>query len=265
VIGRLVGGALISTVVSLAGWKLNALSGRGAIAATGVGSGIAAGSSWRGLTLLAIFFVTSSALSRQRRRDAIAAKGSRRDERQVLANGAVAAVAALATRGSAPPAALALVGGPLAAAASDTWATEIGSSSGPAPRLAWSGRAVPSGTSGGVTLRGSLASLAGAAMIGGATGLLTAVGGDWRRGMRAAAGTTVAGLAGSLTDSLLGELVQERRRCPECDAVTESLVHRCGAETVHAGGLRGFDNDAVNLVCTTVGWLAAIPFAREWD
>jgi uncharacterized protein (TIGR00297 family) len=252
-------------VVSLAGWRVNALSGRGAVAATGVGSGIAAGSSWRGLTLLAIFFVSSSALSRRRRRDDVAAKGSRRDERQVLANGAVAALAALATSRRTSPAMLALVGGPLAAAASDTWATEIGSSSGRVPRLAWSGRAVPGGTSGGVTLRGSLASLAGAVTIGGAVGLLVAVDGDGRSALRCAVGTTVAGLAGSLVDSLLGELVQERRRCPECDAVTESLVHRCGAETVYAGGVRGLDNDAVNLACTMVGWLAVIPFAGEWD
>src|SRR5438093_5230732 len=46
--------------------------------------------------------------------------------------------------------------GALAAAAADTWATEIGAFSPFAPRLITSGRQVPRGTSGGITVLGSL-------------------------------------------------------------------------------------------------------------
>ena len=264
-IRRLAVGGLVSAAVGLAGWRADALSGRGAVAATVVGTGLSAGSSWRGMTVLATFFVSSSALSRRGHGDVVAAKGSRRDERQVLANGGVATLAALVTATASPATTLTLVGGSLAAATSDTWATELGAGSSRAPRLMLSGHAVAPGTSGGVTQRGSLASLAGALAIGVVTGALVAIDNGWRRGVRSGIGVTVAGVAGSLTDSILGERVQERRRCPECDLATEAQVHTCGATTVVAGGVRGVDNDVVNLVCTAVGSVAAIPFVRRWD
>jgi hypothetical protein len=52
--------------------------------------------------------------------------------------------------------------------------------------------------------------------------------------------------------------VQARRWCDLCAMSTERLVHSCGTQTRHAGGLMGFDNDAVNAVCSGVGALVAI-------
>src|SRR5437879_12254683 len=82
--------------------------------------------------------------------------GGRRNARQVLANGGVAAAAALT--GSWPAAA-----GAIAAAAADTWATEIGSFTPAPPRLVASWESVTRGVSGGITALGSAAGSTGAA------------------------------------------------------------------------------------------------------
>src|SRR5258705_5645214 len=97
------------------------------------------------------FFISSSLLS---------TKQTSRNHRQVLANGGVAALAALA--GS-------WIGfaGALAAAAADTWASEIGRHSRTLPRLITNGRPVPAGTDGGMTLLGTAGGIAGAVFIAG--------------------------------------------------------------------------------------------------
>jgi uncharacterized protein (TIGR00297 family) len=257
---RIVVGGVASATISVAGWRTKALSGRGAVAATGVGTCVAVGSSWPGLLVLGTFFISSSALSRRRRRQSVAAKGSRRDERQVLANGLVAALASLIVGRRDPAAGLAVAGGALAAATADTWATEVGATSRKAPRLLLSGRAVVAGTSGGVTVRGSVASFGGAATIGSVCGLLVGLTHSWRDARWIGPGVLVAGLAGGVVDSLLGELVQERRRCPDCGVLTEALIHHCGQLTIHVDGIERIDNDAVNLACTLTGGLVMLVF-----
>ncbi len=252
-IERLVLGLVVSFIVSIAGWKVNALSGSGAVAAVGVGTAIAAGTSWPGLVVLGTFFVLSSLLSRIRVGDDIAAKGSRRDAGQVLANGGVAAVTAMIGVAGHERLALALVAAALAAATADTWATEIGSTSRARPRMLLSRRQVNRGESGGVTARGTLGALAGATLVG---VVATSAGNLWlgaSAGLVMGAVVTAAGVTGAMVDSVAGELIQERRYCPACNQTTEARVHRCGACTVHRGGIRGFNNDHVNLLCTLAG------------
>lgn len=260
---RMVFGAIASVAVSAAGWRANSLTGRGAMTATAVGTAISVGSSWPGMVILGSFFVSSSALSRSDRHDTVASHGSRRDERQVLANGAAAAIGALVGGRNDRMIGTALAAGALSAATADTWATELGAGSTSVPRLALSGRPVPPGTSGGVTRRGSLASLYGAATVGIVACAVVGAAEGRTRALCVGRGVLIAGLAGSLADSVLGELVQERRRCPACDVVTEARVHRCGASTVHACGMRGVDNNVVNLACTVVGCLAVFPFVAR--
>jgi len=102
----------------------------GAAAALLVGGATLWGVGWRGLVLLLAFFVSASLVTQ---RDA-----RQRTARQVLANGGVPAVAALL--GAWP-----VFAGALAAAAADTWATEIGARSPTPPRLITSGVPVPHG------------------------------------------------------------------------------------------------------------------------
>lgn len=240
---RLAAALAASAAISAGGLRARALAPDGAAAATAVGTAILHRLSWRGAALLGAFFVSSSALSRLSHGQEVAhQRGSRRDAVQVLANGGVAALAVLIDDRQA----LILAAGALAAATADTWATEIGSTSPDTPRLIVSRRPVAAGTSGGVTTRGMAGALAGAGLLGLTTVI---VGRPAPVARRAGTVVAVAGITGSLVDSVLGELVQERRWCPRCDKPTEARVHRCGEPTVLVGGCRGVTNDVVNVVC----------------
>ncbi len=217
------------------------LSPAGTLAAAAVGLAVAAGAGWRGFVLLAVFFVTSSSLT---------PGGGRRRPAQVWANGGVAALAALLSLWH--PSFTAAFAGALAAAAADTWSTEIGGRSARAPRLITTWQPVPPGTSGAITLLGSLGGALGAAAIAltaRLTGLLTG---------RDAALVLAAGAAAGLLDSLLGATLQARWACPACEREGESRVDACGRRGRLVRGLPFLSNDAVNLAATLAGALLAL-------
>ncbi|HEX9704236.1 MAG TPA: DUF92 domain-containing protein [Gemmatimonadales bacterium] len=228
------------------------LTADGAAAALAVGGAVLAGFGWRGGVLLLAFFVSSSLLTQ-----ISGGKGGRRNARQVLANGAVAAAAALI--GSWP-----LAAGALAAATADTWATEIGAFSPRPPRLITNMAPVTPGTSGGVTVLGTAGGVVGAAALGALATVLeprgTAPGlahPDWTL----AAVVGGAGIVGMLMDSLLGATLQGEWECAACGARFERRVTVCHEPVRRTRGVGWLDNDGVNLVATLVGavvaaWLA---------
>jgi uncharacterized protein (TIGR00297 family) len=249
-------GFILGILIGYGAYKLGSLSASGAVAAAVIGGVIFGfgGLSWA--ILLLLFFISSSLLSRaySRRKKAMKekfAKGSRRDHGQVLANGGLAAVLAL-VQWFAPDQLwlwIAFAGG-MAAVNADTWATELGVLSPVAPRLITNGKVVPRGTSGGVTLIGYLATLAGAGIIGLAAALFTPT----MPGVEVAIVVLLGGLAGATVDSLLGATVQGIYYCPSCDKETESYPsHHCGTETIQRRGWRWLNNDLVNLFCSLVG------------
>jgi uncharacterized protein (TIGR00297 family) len=242
------GGLLAVGVAALAYWR-RMLTADGAAAASIVGCITFARGGVPGTASMLVFFGSSSLLSRvgEGRKEALPlaqAKGARRDAWQVLANGGVAALSGGLGRRYAAT-------GALAAAAADTWATELGMLAGRQPRLITNFRHVPPGTSGGITPEGLLASLGGAVLVGLAS---AAPRREWAI-VRAAA---LAGLAGALLDSLLGATLQAVYRCPHCEVMTEVAVHpRCGMPAWHRRGLRWMTNDTVNLLATLAGALIA--------
>jgi uncharacterized protein (TIGR00297 family) len=145
--------------------------------------------------------------------------------------------------------------GAMAAVNADTWATELGVLSAAAPRLIISGKLVERGTSGGVTLFGYPAALAGAGLIGFAAALFTpTVSGPATIGM-----CLLAGLLGCSIDSVLGATVQAIYYCPQCQKETERYpLHGCGTLTEQLRGWRWLNNDLVNLACSLVGAGVAI-------
>ena len=128
-----------------------------------------------------------------------------RDWTQVVANGGIAAITALAYGFTGSSLYLAAGAGAVAVAAADTWATEIGRFSRAEPRIVTTWRRVPHGVSGGITGVGVLAACAGAALI-------AVVGAAFAAppAARFAAAVAIAGVSGSLVDSILGATIEQR-------------------------------------------------------
>jgi uncharacterized protein (TIGR00297 family) len=218
----------------------------GRLAALLVGAAVWWGLGWTGLVPLFAFLLTGSVLTR-----AATGAGAARNARQVLANGGVAACAALWGRW--PEAA-----GALAAAAADTWATEIGSFSPRAPRLVTTWRRVAPGRSGGITALGTAGGLLGAIAIATCAGLV-APALRWR----GAAIAATAGVCGMLADSVLGASLQAQYACTACDTAAER-PGSCHGPLRLVRGLRWLDNDGVNLIGSLIGALIAAAAVRWW-
>ena len=233
-------------------YRAATLTGSGALAAWLVGVLVLHGTGWQGGGVLAAFFVSSSLVSRGAPSPpGLDPKGERRDHRQVLANGGVAAAAALLGLRD-PALGIWLATSALAAAAADTWATAFGARSAVPPRLILGGGVVSRGTSGGVTLLGCAGGAAGATLVA-ATGAIAS-------GMPALLPVAaLVGFGGMLLDSALGAAAQGRFSCPGCAERSEWRMHRCGRPTTHEGGLAWLDNDGVNL--TAGAGAAAVAWA----
>jgi uncharacterized protein (TIGR00297 family) len=217
----------------------------GVAAALGVGLAVTWGLGWPGLVVLASFFLSGSVLTQLAER-----RAPRRNAWQVLANGGMAAMAALVGAWTA-------AAGALAAATADTWATELGAFSPFPPRLLTTGQRVTRGTSGGVTALGTLGGVGGAALIAWlATALAPRTEGlSW-------ATLTGAGIAGMAADSLLGATLQGQYTCPACDARFERGNTVCHEPVQLVRGWRWLDNDAVNLAATLCGTAVALLGSR---
>jgi len=261
-------GAGLAMLISAIAWRAGSLSPAGVLAATVLGTVIfgLGGLGWA-IVLLG-FFISSSLLSRlfKRRKknlDGKYSKSSRRDAAQVAANGGIAGLFVLLYF-LLPGSAWAWAGfaGALAAANADTWATELGVMSRPVPRLITTGQIVERGASGGITVLGTLASTTGAMLI----ALLAVL--FWQGqiaplplpgGLVWLAMITLAGLTGSLLDSLLGATLQSIYYCQACRKETERHpYHTCGARTTRRRGWSWLGNDSVNTFCTLGGALVAL-------
>jgi uncharacterized protein (TIGR00297 family) len=250
-------GALLAALVAFAAWRTKSLTAGGAAAAFLVGTATFGAFGLPGAYVLLAFFVSSVALSRvgKARKAALldAGKHGARDGTQVFANGGVAAVCAVLALGGDQRFAAAFAGA-FAAAAADTWATEIGTLIGGRPRSILTFRTIATGLSGGVTLAGTLASVVGALLVA-AVAAAT--------GFGAFAGIALAGVAGSLADSVLGASVQSLRWCAQCGRACETDPHACGANTRPIRGVSWFGNDAVNFSATLAGALVAFALSAR--
>lgn len=244
----------IAFAIGLGAWRAKSLSGSGALLAFSIGT-LALRTAWSWGAFLIVWFVLASLLSRfgravkQQRTQEIVAKSDQRDAWQVLANGGVFAVCALLSLfvPAHAHAFTAAAAGALTAAGADTWSTEIGTFLGGTPWSLRSNSRVPVGTSGAITLRGSIAGIAGALVLASvALGLAMITRESWFA-------VALGGIGGVVADTLLGAWVQERRFCPPCQRATERNVHSCGTKTERIGGIAHLDNDAVNLAATIVG------------
>jgi uncharacterized protein (TIGR00297 family) len=253
-------GFLLALTISSAAWAARSLSRGGAIMAVILGTTVYGFGGWQAAVVLMVFFISSSLLGRLleslgKRPEGAYAKGGRRDAGQVLGNGLIPAVFAVTMRFSpdAPWPWLGLAGS-IAAVNADTWATELGVLSPRAPRLITRlQQRVEPGTSGGVSVEGTLAAVLGATLIGALAVLLVPA-----RDAGLFLPICVGGFAGALRDSYLGATVQSLYMCSAEKVETEQHpMHRCGSPTVHTRGWSWLNNDLVNFACALFGAVAA--------
>ncbi|MCI0406687.1 MAG: DUF92 domain-containing protein [candidate division Zixibacteria bacterium] len=246
-------------LVSGAGFLFRALDFSGFAAATFVGAAIFLGAGLPGAAVLIFFFVLGSALSRlpsevvapeQKARSLDSARDVSRDWRQVLANGLWPALLALGYGVRQDEAYYLAFVSSLAAAGADTASGEVGVRWAKRTFSILNFRSVPPGVSGGISLTGTLAGLAGAVLV-----ALVGVGPkgwDFHLSFKSTLLVAAMGFMGMLFDSLLGALVQAKYRCTVCRSAVEVPRH-CGKPAERTSGLAVLDNDGVNFLATMFG------------
>lgn len=278
-------GLVLSALIGLFAYRRGSLTTSGVVGAILTGTAIFGFGGFVPGLLLVAFFISSTLLSKFRARSKAAVndtfqKGSQRDLGQALANGGWAALMAFGiwyaqTNALDPRAVLfftyALIGA-LATVTADTWATEIGVLSKSMPRLITTGRVVPTGTSGGITLLGTVTALFGGMFIGGmvlvglvlvnqffpSAGLGTLPLLDVIAANSGVIGIAAfSGLAGALFDSVLGATVQAIYFSEYDERQTERKFDSQGNPTRLVRGFPWMDNDLVNFISSVLGSLVA--------
>ncbi|XP_010541734.1 PREDICTED: protein PGR [Tarenaya hassleriana] len=265
---RLIFAVSVSALIAFRSYKRKSLDLSGALAGFIVMT-IHFAAGLRYGALLLVFFLSSSKLTKvgeekKRRVDADFKEGGQRNWVQVMCNGGIASVLVgilstltgwqdkcLDSKESAI--ATALIGGIIghyACTNGDTWSSELGVLSDAQPRLITTLKPVKKGTNGGVTKAGLLAAIAAGSVVGLAFlifGLFTT-----RCEIKVALKqllvlpiSALAGLCGSLIDSVLGATVQFSGFCSVRNKVR---IMSTGPTVRKISGLDILDNNGVNFV-----------------
>lgn len=194
----------VTVVFAALAHRLGMVSLSGALGGVLVGAPVYACLGPRGFALLFLFVAGGSALTRlgydrKRRVGSAQEQGGRRGARNALANSGVAVLCAALYALDVSDAFSAAYVAAIGAAFADTAESEVGQLSRRPPRLITTLRRVPPGTDGAVSVPGTLAGLAAAAMMAGI---------GWALGLVAGpAGAALVGLAaflGTVADSFVG-------------------------------------------------------------
>jgi uncharacterized protein (TIGR00297 family) len=209
---RMLVGLGANAVIALLAWAAGSIDVKGALSALVIGTIITGSLGLPYFAVMVAFFVVGSVVTRigYRRKTALGIaqeRGGARGMRHAWANGGIPAFLALMA-GLAPPLLRDLLvlayAASVATAAADTCSSEIGKAYGRRTFLITSLRPVVPGTEGAVSLEGTLGGVLGAAVVAGVGTLFGAYG--WA----AAALVAVAGLLGSLAESVLGVAAERR-------------------------------------------------------
>jgi len=208
------------------------------------------------------FFIFSSILSKYREYrnpelKNIFAKSDRRDHIQVFANGGIAGLLVIINsfffKGDSELIYAVFVSS-LAAVCADTWGTEIGTLFKKKTLSILNFRTVNPGSSGGISVPGTLGAAAGALII-----ALSSLFWVSQNIYYYIILISAAGISGSIVDSILGASVQRKNICAVCRNFTERLEH-CGETVKHYSGFKWLSNDAVNFCCSVSGALFTLFF-----
>ena len=238
-------GTVLAAIVSIISYKLRFLDAGGSALAFLMGAVIFGFGGWVYTFPILAFFIFSSILSkigkkRKKQYEASYQKTSVRDFYQALSNGGVATAVVLIAFFTEMELFYYVYVTSLAAANADTWATELGIFSKSKPVLITNLKTVEPGTSGGISLIGTSSSLLGSFIIVYISKLVS------NFEIQHLIVLTIAGLMGSLIDSLMGATVQGQYKCNICEKQTESKIH-CQSNTNIIKGTPWIDNDLVNI------------------
>lgn len=230
-IGALAAAIGANLAVATAGYAARTVSIAGAVCGTVIGIAVFTSLGWQGWALLLATFIAASVASRaglaRKERLGIAEdRGGRRGPGNAIANTGVAAIAAvLAGLDVHPDAARLAFAAALATGGSDTIASEIGKAFGRRTFSVTTLAPVPAGTSGAVSMEGTLAGIAGALALGSLAAALRLI------APAMIVAVVVGATAGSLLESWLGA-------------------------TLEAPGI--LNNDVLNFINTAVGTFVAL-------
>jgi uncharacterized protein (TIGR00297 family) len=247
-------GTLFGLLVAIGSYVARFLTLSGSIATLCLAVIVFGFGGWQWTVPIVTFFLLSSLLSKigQTRKEKfgqIFEKHGTRDWGQVLANGGVAGAIAVISTIFPIYDFYPLYLGALAAATADTWGTEIGILSKGKTVSILNFQDVDAGSSGGVSESGTIGGAIGAAVV-------ALSGYPWYTELKTTLVIVVAGVAGSLADSVVGATLQAQFRCEVCGRTTEKKLH-CGEPTTKIRGLHWIGNDVVNGLCTAIGALVA--------
>ena len=209
---RLLAGLLVNAAIAGLAAAARSIDLPGALSAVVIGTVITTSLGLPALAIMVAFFVVGSAATRLGYRTKAARgiaqeKGGARGATNAWANGAVPAFLALMA-GLAPPLLRDLLvlayAASVATAAADTCSSEVGKAFGRRTFLITSGRPVPPGTEGAVSLEGTLGGFGGALLVAAAGAALSVY--SWKAALLIA----VAGLLGSLAESVIGAAAGDR-------------------------------------------------------
>ena len=190
---------------------------------------------------LVVFFITSSILSHFDKEN-IKIKKSNRNISQVYANGGIALFICIINHFYYHDLMYPCFLASAAAANSDTWGTELGKMSNKNPIDIISGHEIAPGTSGGITLIGTIGSILGSFVIG-------IVGHYFYVSLNLLLLVIISGFLSSIIDSILGSTVQARYISADGLIITEKNKKLFYLFT----GSNIINNDIVNLYCTLSG------------
>ncbi|KFK26241.1 hypothetical protein AALP_AA8G221700 [Arabis alpina] len=264
---RLIIAVFVSSLIAFRSYKRKSLDLSGGIAGFLVMT-IHLTAGFRFGALLLVFFFTSSMLTKvgeekKRRVDAEFKEGGQRNWVQVLCNSGIASVLVViacsftgwqdkcldSKESTIVTALLGGIIGHYACCNGDTWSSELGVLSNSQPRLITTLKPVKKGTNGGVTKAGLLAAVAAGTTVGLTFvifGLFTArcANDVALKQLLIIPVSALAGLCGSLIDSILGATIQFSGFC----SVRNKVVGKPGPTVKKISGVDILDNNGVNFV-----------------
>ena len=248
-LGQVILGSFLAFLIVLLSYKAKFLNFSGSVATFFLAVLIFGFGGWKWSIPILVFFILSSLLSKagKRRKEKFKntfEKSGTRDYAQVIANGGLAGFFVFLHIFYPEPIFYHLYLVSLAAANSDTWATEIGVLFKTTPRMITTFKKVEPGVSGAISFFGTSASFLGSFIIA-LSGFIFSI------SLSHLLLITISGFFGSIIDSILGASIQGQYQCTRCKAYTEKKTH-CNSKTDRIRGFQWLSNDMVNILSVLI-------------